>query len=162
MRTWLLIGAALMCARTGMANGDGGRLQFCEAGFSIAPLEAKPGDTPYQALMMFLPAKADFAANVNVQIQPFTGTIKDYAEISREQFKTMHWTLVRETPVGTNALIFEYTGSMQGAKLHWYAKAEYVGDKVYLVTATAPDAQWKEVSAKLIACVDSFKVEPGK
>lgn len=34
--------------------------------------------------------------------------------------------------------------------------------KVYLVTATAPDAQWKEVSPKLIACVDSFKVEPGK
>jgi len=43
---------------------------------------------PQQALMMFLPVTDGFAANVNVQIQPYAGTIEDYTALSLQQFKS--------------------------------------------------------------------------
>jgi len=52
------------------------RLRFPVTGFSIAPLEVAPGDKPSEALIMFLPANGNFAGNVNVQIQPYSGTIE--------------------------------------------------------------------------------------
>jgi hypothetical protein len=137
------------------------RLHFQAGGFSIAPLEGKSDTTAVQALMMFLPVSDAFAPNVNVQIQPYKGTIKEYAELSKGQFKAGNFTVLKEE-FSPTSVVWEYSGALQNRKLHWYARAELGDGKVYLVTATATETQWETVSAKLKACVQSFKTEKGE
>jgi hypothetical protein len=48
---------------------------------------------------------------------------------------------------------------MQGNDLHFYARAVSSGGKVYLVTATAKESQWKTLSGVLRKSVDAFKVK---
>ena len=47
-------------------------------GFQIDSLDAKVDSSPAKALIMFLPETDGFQPNINVLIQPFSGTIKDY------------------------------------------------------------------------------------
>ena len=154
---------ALLVCSCGLAAVAGrqspGRLQFKGSGFSIEVLEGKVGDSPYTALMMFLPPSKGSPANVNVQIQPHAGTIDEYAVFSRKQFLAMKFKLIREAKVGKDGLLFEYSGRLQGRQLRWYARATLHGDRVYAVTATATRDQWPVVSGKLKACVDSFRIE---
>ena len=110
--------------------------------------------------MMLLPPSDAFAPNVNVQIQPFTGTMKEYADLSEQQFNAASLVVLGETHTRTSVL-WEYSGMFRGRKLHWYARAELGEGKVYLVTATATESQWSTVSAQLKACVDSFRREEG-
>jgi hypothetical protein len=133
------------------------QLRFPIAGFSIAPLEDPPGGSIQQPLMMFLPITNNFAANVNVQIQPYPGTMDEYMALTEEQFKRADFNLLRKNPLGKTTVVFEYTGDMQGRALHWYAKAEKSGDKVYLVTATSSEDEWSKLATRLKACVDSFR-----
>ncbi len=133
-------------------------LHFKESGFSIAPLEGKTDPTAYTPLKMLLPATDSFAPNVNVRIQPYNGTIKQYADLSKKQFIAAKLTVQSETVTQTS-VVWEYSGTMQGHNLHWYAKAERGNGKVYLVTATAKESQWNDVAAKLKACVNSFKLK---
>lgn len=137
------------------------RLHFQANGFSIAPLEGTTDAALYQAVTMFLPASEAFAPNVNVQIQPYNGSIKEYADLSRQQFKSSKLSVVSEKTSQTS-VVWEYSGTLQGRSLHLYAKAELGKGKVYLVTATATESQWKTVAAKLKACVDSFARESDK
>jgi len=95
------------------------------------------------------------------QIQPYDGTIKDFASLSQQQFKAGGFTVLSENVTKTTVL-WEYSGMLQGHKLHWYATALQKKNRVYLVTATATESQWKTVSAQLKACVDSFKIEAGE
>jgi hypothetical protein len=138
------------------------RLHFPTTGFSIAPLEAPPGESPQQALMMFLPVMDGFSANVNVQIQPYVGAIDEYLALSLQQFKTAGLKLLQQKTPGKSVAVFEYTGEVKGRLLHWYARAEKSAGKVYLVTAAAPDEQWSRVADKLKACVDSFRCDSGE
>jgi hypothetical protein len=139
------------------ADLPGDRLQFKGNGFSIAPLEGR-SDASFCALMMFLPASGQFAPNVNVQIQPHAGTIQEFADISRSQFKSAGFVVSDEksTP---SSFTWEYSGAQQGRKLRFYARAEAGPGKVYLVTATATESQWESIGAQLKACVDSFRRE---
>jgi hypothetical protein len=57
---------------------------------------------------------------------------------------------------------FEYSGPLQGRSLHWYARAEKSGGRVYLATATAAEQQWAKQGAQLKACVDSLRCETGE
>ena len=154
--TAIILSAFITCSC--IAAEPESRLQFKTHGFSISPLEGVSGNTPHQAFIMFLPATEAFSPNVNVQIQPYDGTLKEYAALSQQQFKTIGFTVLSEKTTKT-AVVWEYKGTLQERKLHWYAKAQRARGKVYLVTATATDSQWKAVSAKLKACVDSFKIE---
>src|SRR3954466_9566891 len=121
------------------------RLNFPAAGFSIAPLEVAPGQSPQQALIMFLPVTDGFAANVAVQIQPYTGTMEEYVALTFKQFKTVHVKVLEQKTPTKSVATFEYAGEMQGGRsLHWYARAEKSGDSVYLVTATATPSQWNK------------------
>jgi hypothetical protein len=138
------------------------RLHFPAAGFTIAPLDAPPGESPQQALAMFLPASDGFAANVNVQIQPYTGTIEGYITLTSQQFKSAGIKVLQEKTLTKSVALFEYTGKAQGQPLHWYARAEKSGDAVFLVTATATPQQWSKESARLKACVDSFRCGDGE
>jgi hypothetical protein len=135
------------------------RLHFPMAGFSIAPLDAPPGDLNQSTLMMFLPASGQYSANVNVMIQPFTGDLAEYSKLTLGQFKTAALKVVEQKNAGTSAVIFEYAGVMQGQPLHWYSRAEKSGDHIYLVTATAQESGWAKQSAQLKNCVDSFLFE---
>ncbi len=135
-----------------------GRLQFRACGFSIAPLEATPGKVAFQPLMMFLPSSQGFSPNVNVQVQPYQGTMEEYAELSKKQLDEAEFTVI-STKIAETSVVFEYAGFFQAQKLHWYSKAEMGAGKVYLVTATAMEAQWDESGAKLKSCVDSFRLD---
>lgn len=151
----LAAGLAIPTARAQSTN----KLRFPDAGFSIAPLDSPPGKTPIQPLTMCLPAQDGFAANVNVQIQPFKDGIGTYSSLSVTQLKAAGLKLLQNKSVGKSAAIYEYTGMMQGNLLHYYQRAEKSGDYIYLATATAPDDQWAELGPRLKACVDSCHVD---
>ena len=135
------------------------RLRFPVTGFSIAPLEVAPGDKTCQALVMFLPATGDFAGNVNVQIQPYSGTIEEYTTLTLNQFKNASVKVIEQRKTGKSGVVFEYNGELQGRALHWYARAEKTGGHVYLATATATEEEWAGQGAKLRNCVDSLRCE---
>jgi hypothetical protein len=156
----LVVLSAILVASGFVAEPES-RFHFRANGFSIAPLEGVSENVPYQAVMMFLPVTEAFAPNVNVQIQPYDGTIKDFASLSQQQFKACGFTVLSEN-VSSTTVVWEYSGTFQGHRLHWYARAVQNKNKVYLVTATATESQWKTVSTKLRACVDSFKIEKGE
>jgi len=112
--------------------------------------------------MMFLPVSEGFAGNVNVQIQPYSGTIEDYVALTLKQFKSAGVKLVQQKGPAKSVVFFEYTGKLQGQSLHWYARAEKSGSNVYLATATAAPLQWKAESDRLKSCVDSLRCEGGE
>jgi hypothetical protein len=130
-------------------------MHFATSGFSIAPLESPPGDTVIQPLIMCLPVRDGFAANVNVQIQPYKGKLDDYSSLTVAQLKAAGLTLLQYKSGGKTVAIYEYNGTTQGRVLHYYQRAEKSGDSVYLTTATAPEDQWAELRPRLKACVDS-------
>lgn len=132
------------------------RLQFKKAGFSIQALEDRSGSTGYQALIMSLPPSDGFAANVNVMIQPYSGTIDEYAALSKKQFVEANLSLIKETRLNQTSVVLEYSGELQKRRFHWYAKATSTGKSVYLATATATETQWDTVASKLKVCVDSL------
>ena len=135
------------------------RLHFKANGFSIRALESTSGNTPYQALVMFLPPSEGFPPNVNVRVQPWTRTLDEYVALSKRQYEAAKFTLLKEDRIGKTAVVFECSCTMQGRRLHWYAKAISTGKKIYLVTATATEKQWQTVAGQLKACVDSLEVE---
>src|SRR5213075_3222637 len=100
------------------------RLHFPVSGFSIAPLEAPLGEKPSQSLMIFLPVTGKLAANVNVQIQPYSGSIVDYTTLSLKQFEDAGLKVIEQKKAGKSGAVFEYTGEMERRALHWYARAE--------------------------------------
>ena len=158
---FLLVTLAAFTLKTSAAESTN-RLLFPVSGFSIKPLETPLGKVPQQVLLMALPASDGFAANVNVQIQPYSGTVDEYIALSEEQFKAAAFKVVHRSKQGQSAVVFEYTGEMQGRALHWYARAERATGRVYLATATAAESQWKRDAVTLKACVDSFRRENGE
>lgn len=137
-------------------NALAGTLVFEEAGFSIKALDAPPGTAGAQPLTMLLPASDGFSANVNVQIQPYNGSLAQYKNLSDAQFKQFGFKPLI-SKVSNGSVIFEYTGSMSGKTLHWYSRGYKKGDFVYLVTATAQAANWQKTKNKLMSVVDSFR-----
>jgi hypothetical protein len=135
------------------------RLHFPMSGFSIAALEAPLSLTPQQAVVMFLSATNGFAANVNVQIQPYGETLDDYLTLSVQQCKNAGFKLLQQNATEKTAVVFEYAGEMDGRRLHWYARAQKSAGRVYLVTATALDDQWDRLAPQLKACVDSLRCD---
>jgi hypothetical protein len=144
-----------ICSQSGAAT-----IELPLYGFQIDALDAAPdASTPTTVLQTFLPATESFAPNIIVQIQPYTGTIKDYATLSKSQFEQMKWKVISEQQPGDSEWRVEYTGSLQGADLHFYARAVSNNGKVYLVTATAKESQWTTVSDTLRKHVESFKAK---
>ncbi|MEW4488992.1 hypothetical protein AB1L42_12975 [Thalassoglobus sp. JC818] len=134
------------------------RMTFPVNGYSMTPLEAPVGETPYQSLIMFLAASEGFAPNVNVQIQPYPGTMQEYSDLSKGQFEQLNFQVLKEN-VNENMALWEYTGTTQSKTLHWYTAAHKRDNKVYLVTATALESQWERAGEKLKKCVDSFRLD---
>ncbi len=141
------------------ASGINARtLDFPQAGFSIDSIDAAPSLAGAHPLQMFLPPQNGFSPNVNVQIQPYPGTMKQYLALSESQFKQLGVNVISTKDLG-DTVFFECAGSMQGMELHFYAKAIKEDDFVYLVTATDSIQNWNTNKTKLIQAVDSFKLK---
>lgn len=132
-------------------------LEFPKAGFSIASLDSSPTLGIIQPIQMLLPAKNGFSANVNVQVQAYSGTMQEYKDLSEGQFKLRGLTVLYINEQG-NSLTFEYRGKMQSLSLHWYAKAFKKGDHIYLATATSTEDDWELNKEQLMSNVNSFKL----
>ena len=155
----LFVALSLILAARAPAAESTNLLRFPVGRFSIAPLEGTPGESIQQPLIMCLPAKQGFAANVNVQVQPFGGGLEEYKDITMKQFKDRDLKVITAKLVGNSELLLEYSGQFQAHELHWYARALKSGEHVYLVTATGLEDQWAEQGTQLKHCVDSFKCE---
>ena len=155
-----------------VCSGDGflGRCQrkgppvFPDLGYSIKPLEVKTaeGTKPQvmQHLFMFVPAEQGFAGNVGVQVQPYPGTLKAYAELSSKQFAQMKVKVIKSEVQESHAF-FEYSMlNAQKQPMHVYSKAFKRGDLVYLVSATTLEKTWAKQGPALKECVDSFSFLP--
>jgi PsbP len=142
-----------------LPRAGAGTIDLPQYGFEIDALDAEPGAATTTAIMMFLPVSEGFAANINVNIQPYKGTIKEYAALSKGQFSEMKWKVVSDEQKGEDEWRAEYAATTKSGDLHFYARALKKGDRVYLVTATAKESQWASVQAKLRKHVDSLKVK---
>jgi hypothetical protein len=129
-------------------------------GFQIDALDAAPDDSsPTTVIQTFLPATDGFAPNINVQIQPYTGTMNDFATTSKGQFEQMQWKVIADHHLNDNEWNVEYTGSFRGSDLHFYQRAVSANGKVYLITATAKESQWATVGDTLLKHVESFRLK---
>lgn len=151
----------LVCMPALGADGPAETHRYKAHGFSIAPLEAQSDAPIQQVVIMNLPPKDGFSPNVNVQVQAYAGTMKEYAEMSKAQMKQVNFTMLSEKVAGS-AMTTEFVGEVLGRKMRFYCKAELGQGKVYLATGSALEANWDETSAKLKACVDSLKAEAVK
>ncbi len=129
--------------------------QFTSAVFSInAP--SGVGNGQGTVTMMFLPAKNKFAGNVNVAIQDYVGTIKEYDELSQAQFKQMGFSVL-DSKLNADSAIYEYEGKSGGFNVHWYSRAVKLNKVIYLITATGLAMDWPDQKVTLMESVDSFK-----
>ena len=161
-RNLLIILTVLLCSACGN-KVQSEKLHFTQNGFSIAPLEeATKSDTPYQALMMYLPFSDNFAPNVNVQMKPHTGTIEDYIKQNKELLEKGNLKMIKEDRIGDDTYAFEYTGSFRDLSVHLYTRSVLSSGRVYVVTAGAMESQWEKYSGKLKNCVDSFELDKSK
>ena len=134
------------------------RLHFPASGYSIDPLEGTSDAVSSQSLIMFLPPKDGFSPNVNIGIQPYNGSIEDYAELSDQQFKSMGFKVLNKETTATS-ITWEYQGLFQGQTMHWFSRAIQSKGRYYVVTATALESQWADVAGQLKACVNSFRLD---
>lgn len=110
-----------------------------------------------QVFQHYLPAADGFAANVNLQIQPFEGSMDEYIELSNEQFEQLDFAVV-DMSRGDNEVIYEYRGRLQNTDLHWYSRVIKQGNYYYVVTATALESRWDTERDQLIDSVNSFSL----
>jgi hypothetical protein len=142
-----------------LQRAEAGTLDFPLYGFEIEALDAAPGAETAPALAMSLPGVRGFAANINVNIQPYKGTMKEYVALSKGQFGQMKWKVIAEETKGDAEWRAEYSATMNGNSMHFYSRALQKGDHVYLVTATAEESQWAGLQARLRKHVDSMKLK---
>jgi len=144
-----------------LATEESARLHFPAIGFSIEPLESASAAAPYVPLAMAMPRTDGFSPNVNVNIQPYPGSLEDYLELTRRQMQAVGATFVEEPRIDGSTLRLEYAGTLNGRDLRWSAAAVQDGERILLVTATALASQWDDLGARLQRVVESFRLEKG-
>lgn len=102
--------------------------------------------------------------SVNVDSAPPMGEPSGQAVVmdaTRFHAKSGYTILSERTP-SPKELQVEYTAQYDKTtpKEHTYTRMLYANGKFYGVSATAPDADWKNVESLLKACVDSFEFSP--
>jgi hypothetical protein len=140
------------------------RVEYKNYGFSIEelPVAQSEKDSLSQTVIMFLPSDGKpFMPNVNVQIQAFGGTPKEYMELSKSQFDSINAEIIKNEEKKSE-VTFEYKMSSEIGDMHFYAKAHFAQEKVYLITATALESQWEKSGAPLKKNVDSFRLLKNK
>ena len=153
MKYILTILLAVTCSL--QVYADSNSATFNQAGFSIDVLDAKANSAGSQRLIMMLPASNGFSANVNVQIQPYPGSLKDYKKLSEAQFTQMGLKTISISE-NENKVYWEYSGNVQGKNLHFYAKIIKVDNLFYLATGTDLESNWPKTSKNIRSVVNSF------
>ena len=108
--------------------------------------------------MYFLQPKNEFAGNVNIMIQSWDGTVKEYIDLTMGQLKSANLKLVKGD-ISEVEWKFEYKGKAQGRDLHWYARAVKSNNKILLITATGLETDWEDQRVKFVESVNSFKLQ---
>ena len=156
MKHAVTVAILCLCGAISVPGEQTGRLVFKHNGFSIAPLD-EPGKGVCHVLMMFLPGSAGFPPSVSVETQQFMGTLEDHLALSRKRFESANYSILAQRRLGKDAYVIESSGGMMNVPLHKYRMAVMGTGKVYVVIGGATEEQWKAVSEKLKACVDSFE-----
>ena len=139
-------------------HADSNSAIFNQAGFSINVLDSKVSNAGSQPLTMMLPALNGFSANINVQIQPYPGSLEDYKKLSEAQFIQMGLKTISSSGKG-NEIYWEYSGNIQGNNMHFYAKAIKVGNLFYLATGTDLESNWSKTSNNIKSVINSFRTQ---
>jgi hypothetical protein len=92
-------------------------------GFQVKSKE--PQTTAYgtYAAILYLPPTQGVAPCVNVLIQDVTYTIQEYADLSKEDLKSANLTVLNDHLVGDGEWACEFSETMEGKDLHFYARA---------------------------------------
>ena len=131
-------------------------------GAQLKDLDALIDKEPGKTLFIKADETGRGSANINIQIQPFAGTMKDYADTSKTQFEQIfekEWKILSEKQDGEKQWSCELTGALKGKEFHFYARAVKEGSKVYLITATASQEEWGSLGEKMRRHVDAFKAQ---
>jgi len=131
---------------------------YSAAGFSFSPPESQQPATG-KVVIAFLPASQGFSPNVNVMIQPYPASLRDYDQLTQAQFKQGDVSVVTQE-VADDHLLYEYKGNIRGRSLHFYARALKRDSSVYLITATDLEQNWAEDKEALVHSVASFVLSP--
>ena len=148
-----------ICAFSALTAAEGDLPYY---GSQLKDLDAVIEKAPGKTLFIKVDETGKSSANINVQIQPFTGTMKEYMDVSRAQFEQMFdkgWKILSEKQDGEKAWSFELAGTAKGKEYHFYARAVREESKVYLITATSLQAEWESVGEKMHRHVDAFKAK---
>lgn len=156
-KLWISIATIFYCAISFTFAAS--TIDLPQYGFQIEALDANPGPASISPLMMFLPSSDGFSPNINVSIQPYPDSMKDYISLSKKQFAQMDWQIVSEKQNGSDEWVVEYKGLVKENSLHFYARAVAKNGKVYLTTGTAKESQWNSVGQIIRQHVNSFKIK---
>src|ERR1700756_4683649 len=94
--TTALIGAATIFSVATFSSLKAATIDLPLYGFQIDSLDATINSSPAKALIMFLPESDGFQPNINVIVQPYNGTIKDYIALSKGQFEQLQFKVIAE------------------------------------------------------------------
>lgn len=139
------------------AQSGGGKADFPGLGFSIGTFNQTAAPETQTVVSLYLPATESFAPNINVMIQTYSGSPAGYKDLTDSQLKNASYTSL-VSKVENGVYILEYLGDYSGKKLHFYSIAKFRNGKVYLATATATIAQWKEYKAELVRVVNTLSL----
>lgn len=131
-------------------------------GWRLKDLEPLIKKAPSQAVVIMVGEPVKFHANINIMIQPFPGTMKDYMDLSRGEFQKLFekkWKVLWEKQNGENEWICESTGTKGGEAYQFYSRAVKDEARIFLITATALQTQWGSLGEKMRRQVDSFKTD---
>jgi hypothetical protein len=136
-----------------------GLLDFENLGFSIDTLQMSTRDIGEAvcATMMSLPFHDGFAPNVNVMLQRFNGTLKDYERLNAMEMASMEMNVA--TNITNGILTFQYTMEKPYVGLlRCYCRAILKKKIIYLATGTSLVSQWSTVGSILEKCVNSLQI----
>jgi len=160
-----LIVPLLIAAATPVADAPApAKLEFpLGGGYRINALNSAAAGLPYFTMYLPVPGKSLWPRVEVTNYLPYINDPKDKLVLDVSKFYTHRGdTVLFERARSPTELQVEFTSDhgQPGGKEHSYERMFTVQGHSYEVRATAPDALWPEVAAKLKACVESFELSP--
>jgi hypothetical protein len=152
--------AVVLLAICAISTGNAAEGDLPYFGSNLKDLDAVIDKAPGKTLFIKVDETGSASANINVQIHQFPGTLKEYMDLSRNQFEQFFekgWKILSEKQDGEKEVSCEVVGTRKGKEYHSFSRAVKEGNKLYLITATALQEQWGSVGEKMRRHVDAFK-----
>ena len=129
-------------------------------GWRLKQLEEIIKKSSDSAMQINVGEPVEFQANINVMIQPFPGTMKEYIDLSYRELDKLFekkWKVLSEKQNGEEEWGCEYTGTKDGEVYQFYSRAVKDEARIFLITATALQKQWGRLGETMRRQVNSFK-----